>query len=579
MKTVFQPLDLSQNKLLNVAAGTASGDAVNKGQLDAVVSASVSGPVSSTDNALVRFDGTTGLVLQNSLVIADDLGNLSGLLSLKVVAANTGAIALEQWVSGESFARFKLLGDSSLVFGSGSSGTLDTTVYRISAGLLGMNTSNAFRVGDFCEMAEQNVAPSTPSSGFGRLYEKNDNTLHFLVDGGTDYNLLDTGSLISGVLPIARGGTGSATTSQNFALIGPTSGSGAYSFRALVAGDIPSLDAAKITTGALAVAVGGTGLSSYAVGDLLYASGSTTLAKLADVATGNALISGGVTTAPSWGKIALTTHISGTLPIANGGTNTTSYTTNGVTYYNGTSVINGAVLTFASGKAAITDSSNSAEATLDLDTAANGTRQTATSSGVFSIGTEIADLVITHKHAGSGDGDFGYPAALIDIRANNDSDEWSLAHLVGVVDANGASGWSGSLAIYTNPGGSSNPTGRRTKGANMVRQMLIDSTGLVTLTAGLQTGDNIVIATAGKGLRVKEGSNAKMGTAVLAGGTIVVSTTAVTATSRIQLTSQVLGGTAGAVYVSTRTAGTSFTIVSTSGTDTSTVAWLIVEPA
>jgi len=69
---------------------------------------------------------------------------------------------------------------------------------------------------------------------------------------------------------------------------------------------------------------GGTGQTSYAVGDLLYANTTTTLAKLADVATGNALISGGVSTAPSWGKIGLTTHISGVLPVANGGTNASS---------------------------------------------------------------------------------------------------------------------------------------------------------------------------------------------------------------------------------------------------------------
>ena len=79
-------------------------------------------------------------------------------------------------------------------------------------------------------------------------------------------------------------------------------------------------------TGVLPVANGGTNIASYAVGDILYASGSTTLAKLADVATGNALISGGVTTAPSWGKIGLTTHVSGTLDVANGGTSYASYT-------------------------------------------------------------------------------------------------------------------------------------------------------------------------------------------------------------------------------------------------------------
>ena len=81
------------------------------------------------------------------------------------------------------------------------------------------------------------------------------------------------------------------------------------------------------TTGAVfGVTNGGTGLSSYTVGDLPYASGATTISKLADVATGNVLLSGGAATAPSYGKVGLTTHISGTLPVANGGTSETSYT-------------------------------------------------------------------------------------------------------------------------------------------------------------------------------------------------------------------------------------------------------------
>jgi hypothetical protein len=83
----------------------------------------------------------------------------------------------------------------------------------------------------------------------------------------------------------------------------------------------------------MGVAYGGTGLTSYAVGDLIYASGATTLSTLADVATGNALISGGVGVAPSWGKIGLTTHVSGTLPIANGGTNATATPTAGAIAY------------------------------------------------------------------------------------------------------------------------------------------------------------------------------------------------------------------------------------------------------
>jgi hypothetical protein len=102
--------------------------------------------------------------------------------------------------------------------------------------------------------------------------------------------------------------------------------------------------------GTLGVAGGGTGQTTYAVGDLLYASTTTALSKLADVATGNALISGGVGVAPSYGKIGLTTHVSGILPIANGGTNAsaagiaafnniTGYTASGATGTTSTNLV------------------------------------------------------------------------------------------------------------------------------------------------------------------------------------------------------------------------------------------------
>ncbi len=85
------------------------------------------------------------------------------------------------------------------------------------------------------------------------------------------------------------------------------------------------------------------------------------------------------------------------------------------------------------------------------------------------------------------------------------------------------------------------------------------------------------IGTAGGGLSVKEGANARSGTSVLVAGTVTVANTSVTANSRIQLTSQVDGGTPGFLRVSARTPGTSFTITSSSNTDTSTVAWFMVE--
>ena len=126
-------------------------------------------------------------------------------------------------------------------------------------------------------------------------------------------------------LTVVQGGTGAST------LTGYVKGSGISAMTA--SATIPAADisgnitgSAANVTGTVAVANGGTGLTTYAVGDLPYASGTTTLSKLADVATGNALISGGVGAAPAWGKIGLTTHVSGTLPVANGGTGKTTET-------------------------------------------------------------------------------------------------------------------------------------------------------------------------------------------------------------------------------------------------------------
>lgn len=48
----------------------------------------VVGPASATDNAVVRFDGTTGKLVQNSAVIVDDTNNVTGMTTLTL--PNTG---------------------------------------------------------------------------------------------------------------------------------------------------------------------------------------------------------------------------------------------------------------------------------------------------------------------------------------------------------------------------------------------------------------------------------------------------------------------------------------------------------
>lgn len=162
-------------------------------------------------------------------------------------------------------------------------------------------------------------------------------------------------ALTAGTLPVAAGGSGATTFTANGVvygngtsalgvtsagttgqvLVGNTGSAPSWatvssslvsSFQTSLSGLTPS----TATTGAVTLAgtlgptSGGTGLTSYTQGDLVYATATNTLGKLADVATGNALISGGVGADPLWGKIGLSTHVSGTLPIGNGGTGQTT---------------------------------------------------------------------------------------------------------------------------------------------------------------------------------------------------------------------------------------------------------------
>lgn len=236
---------------------------------------------------------------------------------------------------------------------------------------------------------------------------------------GTNVVDADTSTISLPVSP-ADGGTG--LTNYTIGDILYASGSQVLSRLADVAvgnvlraggvGVAPAWGKVVLTTdvsGTLPATNGGTGMASYTTGDLVFASNSTTLSSLADVATGNALISGGVGAAPSYGKIGLSTHVSGTLPVSNGGTGQSSYTDGQILIGNSTgntldkntlTAGSGISITNGAGSITIANSSPLANFTAAISTTAPNDTTSAASLTATGAATNI-DAVFAPKGSGA----------------------------------------------------------------------------------------------------------------------------------------------------------------------------------
>lgn len=128
-------------------------------------------------------------------------------------------------------------------------------------------------------------------------------------------------------------------------------------------------------------------------------------------------------------------------------------------------------------------------------------------------------------------------------------------------------GTGGSIIFQTAAAGSTGSTQNA-----LVTALTIDSTQLATFAGNILTG------TAGKGLQIKSGSNARIGTGTLSGGTLAVANTSVTATTRVFLQDTNAGAltNVGSLTVVT-SAGVGFTVTSTNVLDTSTFNYLLIE--
>jgi hypothetical protein len=134
-----------------------------------------------------------------------------------------------------------------------------------------------------------------------------------LTLGGTLSNV-DLATAVTGTLPVANGGTGQTTYTDGQILIGNTSGN------TLAKGTLTAGTGITITNGAGSITV-----AAINNGTVTSVGGTGTVNGL--TLTGTVTSSGNLTLGGTLSNVSLTTAVTGTLPVANGGTGITSFGT------------------------------------------------------------------------------------------------------------------------------------------------------------------------------------------------------------------------------------------------------------
>jgi len=410
--------------------------------------------------------------------------------------------------------------------------------------------------------------------------------------------LVDLATDVTGILPVANGGSGWGAFQANTVLIGNGTGAIATTTEgtngqvlALVGG-VPtwqstttlstisgSLNVSSQVTGTLAAGNGGTGISSYTAGDITYASGPTTLARVASSTNGFVLaLANGI---PSWVASTTLATISGTLNVAsqvagilstpNGGTGWGAFQANSILIGNGTGAIatttegtNGQVLTLVGGIPTWQSTTTLANISGTLGVTSGGTGLTTVTTGdtFYGSGTNVIS-----KLAASTNGFVlamanGIPAWVASTTLSTISGTLNLASQVAGVltTSNGGTGWAnlqansivlgnGTGAVATTSAGTNGQVLTLVSGvptwvstttlANISGTLGVTSggTGLTTLT----TGDTLYASGANTFAKLAAGTNGFV--LAMANGipSWVASTTLSTISGVLNLATQITG--------------------------------------
>jgi hypothetical protein len=179
-----------------------------------------------------------------------------------------------------------------------------------------------------------------------------------------------------------------------------------------------------------------------AQGDLLYASAANTLARLAKNTTATRYLANtGTTNNPQWDQVNLANGVTGTLPTTNGGTGLTSFTANGVVYASSTSALaTGTSLVFDGTNLGI--GTNSPGSILAVSAASPTITLTATTTTGTTIGNKNNRLLLTAASVTVNNG-----GEVVFGIADTNTGRWGA--ISGAIQTNSSGGATGDILFAT----------------------------------------------------------------------------------------------------------------------------------
>jgi hypothetical protein len=235
-------------------------------------------------------------------------------------ASTNGAFRV---IGGAGIAKTSYFGETVFIQGTTASGSTTTGALVVTGGVgIGgsLNVFGTIDVANNIEVLSQKEvrffnSANTFYTGLRAGSPSANVTFNLPIADGTANQVLYTNgsaalgwtSNISGTASIATSSVNSATTTDTTStlyLLGSRSSTG-FAGTAIYVDSSISILGSQVTAGvwggtAISAVNGGTGQNTYAIGDILYASSSTALTRLAAGTAGSVLASGGAGAAPSW---------------------------------------------------------------------------------------------------------------------------------------------------------------------------------------------------------------------------------------------------------------------------------------